>query len=368
MDRKKILFIMHELGIGGAERVVSTLVNNFDREKYEVHLCLFKKKGALVAGIAPDVVIHDLKAKRVLTSFRALYQLIVKLRPQVMFSSITHVNLLVSLFIPFLKRKMGHTIFITREVNNPSVRSKHLRTSRMMDRLYKKTISRFDIIVAQSNYMKQDILESYRLPSDRVTVMSNPVDIDAIDRRLSEMTGEALFDLSRKNILAVGGFRKQKSFGTLLEMMTFLDASYHLTILGEGPERSFLEARIAELGVGDKVSMPGLDPNPYRYMKQADVFVLSSRYEGFPNVIIEANVCGTFAVAGQCPGVDQEVIQEGLNGSLVPFADAKAMAEAVEKAVATRHDRTAIRNTSERFRVSEVVARYDRLINSKFPT
>jgi len=98
MHKPVILFVMHELNVGGAERVVSNLVNNIDHEAFEVHLCLFKKKGALVETIAREVIIHDLEASRVLLSPHKLWSLILKLKPKVVFSSITHVNLLLSTF------------------------------------------------------------------------------------------------------------------------------------------------------------------------------------------------------------------------------------------------------------------------------
>ena len=363
-DKQILLFVMHELSVGGAERVVTNLVNHLDREKFEIHLCLFKKKGALVETILEDVIIHDLKASRVITSGHKLFALILKLKPDIVFSSITHVNLLMGVFIPFLRPLSRHTRFITREVNIPSVRAKYLPKSKKLDRFYKRVIHHFDVIVAQSEYMKTDIQKSYSLDKNKVLVINNPLNIEGIQKVLPEEdTQEVLFEANKMNILAVGNLRRQKGFDILLTVMPLLHEKFHLTIIGEGKERGLLEEQIDRLGISHKVRLLGFQDNPYKYMNKADIMVLSSRYEGFPNVILEANACGLFTLAFECPGVSDEIIQNDINGFLVDFEDVSALALALEKYVDVVHNKENIVETTRRYKVENIVKEYEKVFS-----
>lgn len=365
MHKPVILFVMHELNVGGAERVVSNLVNNIDHEAFEVHLCLFKKKGALVETIAREVIIHDLEASRVLLSPHKLWSLILKLKPKVVFSSITHVNLLLSMLAPLLRPFLKETLFITREVNIPSIRAKYMPQSKKMDRFYKHTIGNFDYVIAQSNYMRDDLITHYGLKKEKVEVINNPLNVNFILSQLEKKTSKTLLNSTKINILATGNLRKQKGFDKLVEVMRYLDDRYHLTIIGEGVERALIEANIETFDVRERVTLLGFQANPYIYMKASDIVVLSSNYEGFPNVILEANACGKFAVAYRCPGVSEEIIQHEVNGSLVEFSDIKALAKSIENHTAIRHNEIAIKETTKQYEVQNIVHRYEEIFMKK---
>ena len=361
-NKKVILFVMHELSVGGAERVVSNLVNNLDREKFDIHLCLFKKKGALVDTLLEDITLHDLKASRVITSGHKLFLLILQLKPDIVFSSITHVNLLIATFIPLLKPFFKNIKFISREVNIPSIRAKYMPNSRKLDRFYKRVIHNFDAIIAQSNYMKEDIQKSYNIDSKKVFVINNPLNVKLIHETLLKDTrGEQLFNPDKINILAVGNLRRQKGFDVLLRGMPLLSDKYHLNIIGEGKERSLLEEMIRELDILEKVTLLGAQKNPYKYMRDADINVLSSRYEGFPNVILEANACGKFVVAFACPGVSEEIIDNDVNGILVEAGDYTALAAAIDKYAHLPHNEAVIIETSKKYAVHKVLQNYKQL-------
>jgi len=362
MSRKNILFVMHELSLGGAERVVLNLVNNMNRKKFKTELCLFKKRGKLVESIKDDVTVYDLKAKRVATSTLSFLKLLICKKPDVVFTSITHVNLLLSVSIPFLRYFMKDTKFVTREVNIPSIRAKYMKKSRKIDIFYKRFIHNYDYIIAQSNYMKKDIVKSYRVDENKITVISNPLDIDNIKYKLAENIDKELFIYKNKiNIVAVGNLRKQKGFDNLLDIFALLDDKFHLNIVGEGSCRMILEEKIKKLNLQKKVTLHGLQDNPYLYMKEADLVVLSSRYEGFPNVILEANACGKFVVAFKCPGVSEEIIEDGLNGVLIEYGDKKAFADAVVKYTSCDFDTKKIISTTEKYRVSNIVKEYEKM-------
>ena len=362
MNKQTILFIMHELSLGGAERVVHNLINNMNREEFKVELCLFKKKGILVNSIKSDVKIYDLKATRVLTSTFKFIKLLITQKPDIVFTSITHVNLLVAFLIPFLKLFMPKTLFVTREVNIPSIRAKYITKSKKLDFFYKRVINNYDYIIAQSNYMKNDIVKSYNIKESKIYVVNNPLDISIIQEKLENNTKTNLFaDKNKINIVAVGNLRKQKGFEQLLEVMLKLDDNYHLNIIGNGAERNFLEDQIDILNIHDKVTFHGSKTNPYIYMQQADIVALTSRYEGFPNVILEANACGKFVVAFKCPGVSEEIIQNDINGFLVENENINSFAKAICKYSHIFHDKQKIINTTKRYYVHNIVKEYNKI-------
>jgi len=357
-NRVKIFFIIHQMATGGATRVVLNLVNNLEEEKFNINLVVFSDVGELLSKVNKGVKIHNLNSSRVAFGAKRLISLLIKEKPKIIFTGITHVNLTVALAIPIMKPFLKDTIFITREVNIPSVRAKYLKKSKKMDYLYKKVISRFDIVIAQSEYMRDDIIFSYELDSTKVLVVNNPIDIEYINKELKDSREEVIFSKDRINIVAVGMLRKQKAFEKLLSIFKLLDDKYHLHIIGEGSERVLLENKIDRLNIGNMVTLHGLKRNPYIYMKEADLVVLSSKYEGFPNVVLEANVCGKFIVANRCAGVNSEIIIDNLNGVLVENDNYQEFADAIKKHALITHNREKIIDTTKKYNVKEVVDIY----------
>jgi glycosyltransferase involved in cell wall biosynthesis len=361
MSKKIILFVMHELVAGGAERVVVNLANNLDRNKFDVHICLFNKKGWLLDLLKDDVTIHDLKTPRVSRGAIKFPFVLFSLKPDYVFSSIDHVNLLISVQIKLLKLFLRNTKFIAREVNIPSIRAKYEKLSKQ-DYFYSKTINQYDYLIAQSNYMKDDIVDSYNIKASKITVVPNPLDIRNIERSIKDIDDEKLYSSGKINLLAIGYLRPQKGFDLLLQTVPLLDDSLHLNILGDGAEKDNLDQQIRQLNIADRVTMLGVDENPYKFMKQADMVVLSSLYEGFPNVILEANACGKFVVAFECPGVSAEIIEDSINGVLVDPENIEALAKAINIYATKQHDEKQISNTTDRYKVENVVKVYERLL------
>jgi len=210
--------------------------------------------------------------------------------------------------------------------------------------------------------MKQDIHESYGVDENSITVINNPLDFKAIETFLSdERSGRVLMERDKTTILAVGNLRRQKGFDILLRAMAQLGERFHLYILGEGKERRLLEKMVDELDLSDKVTLLGFHKNPYIHMKNADMVVLSSRYEGFPNVILEANACGRFVIAFACPGVSNEIIENNVNGLLVECGNDKKLAEAIEKHADIEHDEAIIKETTTRYKVGNIVKAYEKV-------
>jgi glycosyltransferase involved in cell wall biosynthesis len=195
------------------------------------------------------------------------------------------------------------------------------------------------------------------------------VDVDEI-RRLAEACENPYFG-TRPRLVAAGRLTAQKGFDVLIDAMKVVHQALpavRLTILGEGALKSDLKAQAERQGLSEVVQFAGFQSNPYPYFKHADLFVLSSRYEGLPNVILEALVLGTPVVAVDCPGGVREVLDGCALGWLVSDPDAMKLGQAIisaldsSKGLARDVDR--VEQAISRFRIERAVRDYERLLSA----
>jgi glycosyltransferase involved in cell wall biosynthesis len=186
--------------------------------------------------------------------------------------------------------------------------------------------------VAVASGIAEDLVRSFDIPQERIVVIHNPIDIEAVRRRAEEAVSHPWFmEHNTPIVVAVGRLTKLKGFHHLIEAMAHLPCAARLAIIGDGEEYRALEQRIIELNLTDRVALLGYQDNPWKYMARADLFVLSSLTEGWPNVIGEAMALGVPIVATDCsPGV-REVLEEGKSGLLVPAGDPEALAKGIAR-------------------------------------
>ncbi|PWG64983.1 glycosyl transferase [Spiribacter halobius] len=200
-----------------------------------------------------------------------------------------------------------------------------------MRRLYRDV----DAIVAVSEGVAEDTRAITGLPAGRVLVVRNPVVTPELAMQAQAPVDHPWLQPGAEVpvILGAGRLTRQKDFPTLIRAFATLrrHRPARLVILGEGGERGALERSIAELGLGDDVALPGHQKNPWAWMARASLFVLSSAWEGSPNVLTEAIACGTPVVATDCPSGPRELLEDGRYGHLVPVGDAAALAEAMHR-------------------------------------
>jgi glycosyltransferase involved in cell wall biosynthesis len=353
---------------GGAERTMLKLAGGITERNYIVDLVLARAKGPYLTEIPQNVRLIDLNASRDLFSLFPLVKYLRKERPAVLLSGL-HTNI-----IAIIARKLAGvpTRVVVSERNTFSIRTQSFSSDfriRLMPKLVKLLYPLADWVVAVSKGVAEDLVEQVGIPKERIAVIYNPVVTHELKAKAANSLDHAWLKAGQPPvILSAGRLSVQKDFGTLiLAFARIREASNaRLLILGEGDERQALEDQIRKLGLEQYVCMPGFVTNPYPYMREASVFVLSSKYEGLPGVLIEALYCGTRLVATDCPSGPREVLCDGSYGQLVPVGDAKLMAQAIGKAL--RGETSAAHEDGwKRFELETVVDQYlDLFFGKKF--
>jgi glycosyltransferase involved in cell wall biosynthesis len=320
LDKKlKILFLVPSLRAGGSEKVVITILKHLDRNSIEPHLIIADSRDNLFSKDVPsDVKVKGFTFTRARYAMLRIFLHIWFQKPDVVFSTSSHLNLAIAIVRPLLPKSIS---FFARE---SSIVSETQRDRRFGWRnwAYKKFYANFDHIVCQTNFMAEDLVKNYDCPRGKVTTIYNPVDIEKIRERGAAR--ETIYGAKRehyshrsvKKLVSVGRLVEVKGYDILLHALKFCEnPSIKLTLVGEGPLLESLNTLARDLGLVSQVDFVGFQSNPYTYISDADVLVLSSRFEGLPNVVLEAFACGTPVIATPFGGSKE--IFEGVSGCVV---------------------------------------------------
>ena len=349
-DRRRLTLVISSLTGGGAERVATILSNSWADRGEQVTLVTLDASGpsyALdprvtrrplgVAGISPNLpaaVWNNLR--RVIALRRAIRES----RPDTVVSFLDVTNVLTLL----ATRGLGVPVLVS-ERSDPAFCPIAKPFGILRNRLY----PRADAIVVQSEEARRFFSAAIQA---RTSVIPNPV-LPA--ERLREV-GPAP-SASGKVALALGRLSKEKGFDLLIDAFARIapdHPEWSLEIWGEGPERPLLERRVSEKSLSGRVRLPGQTPSPQEKLLRSDLFVLSSRFEGFPNALCEAMACGLPVVAFDCPSGPRQIVRDGMDGILVAPDDAVALAEGMNRLMG---DPELARRLASR--APEVVRRFD---------
>jgi len=356
--KKKVYFILQTLSGGGSEKVNITLANNLDKNIYDISIVLINKTGEFLKDVSEQINIIDLNislSMRIL-SIPLLMRLFYKTKPDYVFSNLGYLNAILGIIIPLWRKKIK---FIARESNILSKKG-YGYIGNFLFRLFYKN---FDKIVAQSNDMSNDLIYNYKIPSNKVIIINNPINFYAINDKLKE---ELKFSIKGHfKIFAIGRLRAAKGFDKLLIALSKINIEYHLTILGQGEEEISLKRLATQLKIRSNVSFIGFKKNPYKYMKEADLVILSSLYEGFPNVVLEAMACGTPVLANNCPGGVNEIIIPGINGEICNIDNEEDFKVKLNKILLGEYNPEQIKTSVEsRYNLNLILKKYQTLFEN----
>ena len=329
--RPTIALFLPSLAGGGAEKVFLHLGQGFAERGAEVHLLLARAEGPYLPSVPDSLKIVDLRAPRVLRSIPALIGYLRKVRPDVVLSALDHANV-AALWAQKLARVPTRVVVTVH--NTPSQVSAHARTlrARLMRYWVKPFYPWAHAVVAVSKGVANDLTNWVGVPTDKVRVIYNPIVTPDMLRKAEEPLDHPWFQPGQPPVvLSAGRLTTPKDFPTLLRAFALVRAQRpaRLMILGEGELCTELEHLAARLGIAEDFALPGFVQNPYPYLKRAAVFVLSSRWEGLPTVLVEALALGTPIVSTDCPSGPAEILDGGRLGRLVAVGDASALAAAI---------------------------------------
>ncbi len=326
---KRIAFFLPNLDGGGAERVAVNLLKGMSEKNIFLDLVLANAQGPYLNQVPKQVRLINLAAGRVINSLVPLSHYLQQNRPDSLLSHLSHANV-----IAVLAKKIAgtKTKLVLVEHNTLSVAKSKLFRSKFVPLFMKWLYPQADAIVGVSQGLATDLESQLSFPKGRVIPIYNPVvDHQLMVRAKTPLNHSWFQEGSPPVFLAVGRLTSQKDFLTLIKAFAILRQKRlaRLIILGEGESRNELEVAIAEMKIAEDVSLPGFVENPYAYMHNASAFVLSSRWEGLPTVLIEAMACGCPVVATDCPNGPKEILSSGKYGTLIPVGNVEAMSKAM---------------------------------------
>jgi glycosyltransferase involved in cell wall biosynthesis len=326
--KKKVLFYMFNLSGGGAERTVVNILNHLNKEEIEPILVLGSNdNNEYLHLLDPNIRIVKLGCLRAKHCLFKLRSVIIKEEPDTIFTTLNFNNILLILARILIIKKINTVV---RVANNHTQAGNISKTKKFTIFLLYNLFA--DRVIALSIGVKNDLADNFRIKKDKIKVIYNPVDVSAISKQSLEKVDDFTKYENEKIVIAVGSLEKQKDFETLINAFKIVSVDVPLSrliILGKGTKESELKQLTINLKINDKVEFLGFKKNPYKYMKKADVFVLSSKWEGFGHVIVESMATGTPVISTNCESGPSEIIGNNKFGLLVPVEDHVELAKGI---------------------------------------
>ncbi len=362
MSSGKVAFLLPSLGIGGVETLSISLAREFEHQGYEIDIVLMQKRGELIDSLPKNWIVIGLNAIRIRAAVAPISTYLRDYKPDAV---------LVALWPLTSAALLAHRL-----VRSPSriVVSDHNTLSRqyawrgLLHRLFMRTsLATYylaDVRIAVSDGVADDVSALSGIARERFDVVHNPMPLvmgEAVDMSVAEAAWDGWIG---PRIITVGRLKDQKNHPLLIRAFRKLleQTDARLIILGTGEGESETRTAIEVEGLSGKVFMPGHTENPVPFYRSANLFVLSSDYEGFGNVIIEALACGLPVVSTDCPSGPAEILKNGRFGRLTPVGDADALAEAMHDTLAVYHDSDALKRRAQDFAPDIVAEKYLKLL------
>jgi glycosyltransferase involved in cell wall biosynthesis len=365
-----IAFFLPNLNGGGAERVLLNLAVGFADKGFSVDLVLAKAKGEYLPEVPPHVTIVDLNAQRLIAGIPALIRYLKRNRPPVMIAALEEANLIA---IACQRLANVPTQIIVTVHNHLSAHLQH--SSNLKQRLLRLLLRQFypaaNAIVAVSQGVADDLGQLSGLSPAQIQVIYNPIITSTLLAKMHQPIAHPWLSQPSPEpvILGVGRLSQQKDFQTLIRAIAQVrqQRQVRLIILGEGEERPHLEALVQQLNLAGAVDLPGFSSNPYGFMKQSSLLVMSSAWEGFGNVLVEALAAGTPVVSTHCRSGPAEILDQGRYGKLVAVGDVQGLARAILDTLDRPLEAQVLQQRSQNFSLDKILLQYGKIAHLSIP-
>lgn len=364
----KIFLLISSFYAGGVQRVTINLANELAKLGYPTSLVVISRHGPLRAQVLPGVTVHDLNLSK---AVRAVYYLAKLLRmktPDIFISNQTHLNVL-SVLAHKLARSSSELLIVEHNHMSSVVQHANNWVDRLRPFWAKIFYPHANRVLAVSEGVANDLAQLSGIQRKDIHVVINSILPPSFEKQERAILTHPWFtEHIHPVIVGMGRLSIQKDFKTLIRSVAKANEirPIHLAIFGEGEQRSDLAALAAELGIEDKLWMPGYVEDPFSYITQADIFILSSIWEGFPSVLVEAMACGTSVLSTDCPAGPREILADGKYGKLVPVGDVAAMADGILDALSKPQEATVLAKRTKIFTSSHAVTSYTTLFKAGF--
>lgn len=362
---------------GGTNRVIADLVRGLTR-RMEVSIVSFEAPGSMyelpesvrMMSAANGFSHTSSRALRTINTLwltRRLARIIEAEQPAAVISFTTRPNV-ANAIIKALYKKKYRCILCERNFNSISYHNDLL--GRAFFHLIRATYPLADVVIANASDLAADLNQSYGVPADKLSVVYNPFDLEKIEALSGEPVDDNWFNQDTPVLLNVARLIEQKNHDLLIRAFARVrrNVPCRLAILGEGALRDRLQNTAQDLGVEKDVAFLGWRDNPFKYMRRAHAFVLSSDYEGYPSVLTEAMASGCPVISTDCPSGPREILEAGKCGLLVPVKDEEALAGQMRKILMDgRLRQEMIATGKERikdFDLELIVDQYERIIQN----
>jgi glycosyltransferase involved in cell wall biosynthesis len=309
--KSKIFFILPTLHAGGAERIMSFVAQNLDKEKFDVTLIVIGLEKESKFDVTGCSVIF-LNKLRVINGAFAISSLLVKQKPHIVVSCIAHLNVLMGLISIFISSPVyvGRQAAISGILRHlkPKKKKKYLR--KLLFDYNRFGIKQLDHYICQSSDMRKNLMGTDNINSEFITVINNPItqtNIIKTNRPQSKV----------KKYITVGRLSQGKGHVRILRSLSKLTFPFQYTIIGEGTYYDTIVNEVDHLGLNDKVRYIKYTANVSEYLVDHDMFLQGSYTEGFPNALLESCAVGIPVIAFRAPGGTQEIVDNEINGFLV---------------------------------------------------
>lgn len=328
--KKKLLFVIPSLVCGGAEKILILLLAAMDKDIYETELIVFEQKAVECASYHVNSTVIDLGKKSPLDFFKLIFKLsrvIKERRPNLIISFLTYSN-----YLTLIAKTISGVDFPAIVAEHSVISNGGSGLTGFVKKLIVKVVYPFATgIVTVSEGCRKELVEKFNVPEKKIQVIPNGVDIESLNRLAQEDVDHPWFKERTPIFVTVGRLSKAKNHQLLLKAFSLIiqKGSYRLAIIGEGEEDNNLRELTRSLGIDQDILFLGYQENPYRFLSKSSVFVLSSSWESFSLAIIEAMCLHVPVISIDCPFGPREIIDDKINGVLVPSGNAEALAQAM---------------------------------------
>ncbi len=365
---KRVCFVLPSLAGGGAERVAVQVLSALDERRWDRSMYLFKREGPYLADVPASVHLASSAAASRVRRLLELRRYIRDTRPDLVVSFLSYFTVLAAAKAAGVGARV---VFVLGTPMSAFLADSDYHWKTPSHRAVFAMITRAgynlaDAIATTSEGVSEDLTRHFGVRASAIKVVHNPIDFAAMGDAVAEpLDASDARDWRHPAIVSAGRLAEAKNFPLLIEAMALVRRripAARLFILGQGDQEPQLRAQIEALGLADAVRLCGFQRNPWKYIARADVFALTSRYEGFGNVLIEAMACGVPVVVTRSPG-PLEVVRDNIDGVIVPEHTPAAVADALESMLADQPRRAsmaaAAKDASQRFALPSIAGQYD---------